>query len=199
MVVLSSFQSVDSNRFVRMYDSSSMDSEILRYFVDPVKGKILLEINNAGSASVRYLCEKCPDIPRSTMYRHLAKLEKTGLLEVVSTRRVRGTIEKTYRFVSEKFVPSGDDYSKEAVLGLFIQYWMRFYDEFERNIPDMLSRDKPIPMSFTNEFPSERTITLRQDSFSGDLWAFWVSLPPVDSCAVCPSASWVSRVPADSS
>ena len=126
-----------------------MDSEILRYFVDPVKGKILLEINNAGSASVRYLCERCPDIPRSTMYRHLAKLEKTGLLEVVSTRRVRGTIEKTYRFVSEKFVPSGDDYSKEAVLGLFIQYWMRFYDEFERNIPDMLSRDKPIPMSFT--------------------------------------------------
>lgn len=126
-----------------------MDEEILRYFVDPVKGKIMLEIHSAGSASVRYLCDRCPDIPRSTMYRHLSKLEKVGLVQVVSTRRVRGTTEKTYRFVSEVLSSSGEDMSRESVLGLFIQYCMRFFSEFDRNLPDMLCKDEPISMGFT--------------------------------------------------
>lgn len=126
-----------------------MNDEILRYFVDPVKGKIMLEIHSAGSASVRYLCEKCPDIPRSTMYRHLSKLEKAGLVQVVSTRRIRGTTEKTYRFVSEALINPGEEMSRESILGLFIQYCMRFFNEFDRNLPDMLCKNELMSMGFT--------------------------------------------------
>ena len=38
-----------------------------------------------------------PDVSQATLYRHLATLAASGMLEVVQERRARGAIEKTYR------------------------------------------------------------------------------------------------------
>lgn len=36
------------------------------------------------------------DVPKASLYRHIALLTEAGVLQVVAERRVRGTIEKTY-------------------------------------------------------------------------------------------------------
>ncbi|UAL07472.1 MAG: helix-turn-helix domain-containing protein [Candidatus Methanogranum gryphiswaldense] len=113
-----------------------MDSKILENLIDPVRGKILLEIRYAEKISVKGLCTRCQDIPRSTMYRHLAKLEKAGLVTVVDTTRKRGTVEKTYSLAEEAFMPSEDqvDPSPEFLLALFTQYCMAFIQEFQNGL-----------------------------------------------------------------
>ncbi|MEU1808252.1 helix-turn-helix domain-containing protein [Micromonospora sp. WMMD1076] len=42
------------------------------------------------------LAELLPDIPHATLYRHLATLVKTGMLDVVQERKVRGAVERVY-------------------------------------------------------------------------------------------------------
>jgi hypothetical protein len=37
-----------------------------------------------------------PDVPAGSLYRHVAKLVEGGVLAVVSERRVRGAVERTY-------------------------------------------------------------------------------------------------------
>jgi DNA-binding transcriptional ArsR family regulator len=46
--------------------------------------------------TARQLSELLPDIPLATLYLHLGKLTRAGLLHVVSERPVRGAIEKLY-------------------------------------------------------------------------------------------------------
>lgn len=146
---VSFFRYCPATLFVQRIVAVCMDDKLLQYFVDPIKGKIMLEVSSAGTASVKYLCERCPDVPRSTMYRHLSKLEKEGLLEVVSTRRVRGTVEKTYRFVGITSDYQNDELSREMVMRLFAQYCMKFFEEFENNLPEKVSKSNPTVMAFT--------------------------------------------------
>ncbi len=49
-----------------------------------------------------------PDVPPTSLYRHLGHLIDAGVLDVVSERRVRGTIERTYVLRAAPSVPSED-------------------------------------------------------------------------------------------
>jgi hypothetical protein len=42
------------------------------------------------------LRSEVPDVPAGSLYRHIAKLVDAGVLSVVSERRVRGAVERTY-------------------------------------------------------------------------------------------------------
>jgi DNA-binding transcriptional ArsR family regulator len=46
--------------------------------------------------TARQLSELLPEIPQATLYHHLGRLTRAGLLQVVSERPVRGTVEKLY-------------------------------------------------------------------------------------------------------
>ncbi|MEM9565936.1 MAG: helix-turn-helix domain-containing protein [Actinomycetota bacterium] len=46
------------------------------------------------------LKERLGDVAQATLYRHLKQLTDGGLLEVADERRVRGTVERTYRVVA---------------------------------------------------------------------------------------------------
>jgi DNA-binding transcriptional ArsR family regulator len=46
--------------------------------------------------TARQLSELLPEIPQATLYNHLGTLTRAGLLQVVSERPVRGTVEKLY-------------------------------------------------------------------------------------------------------
>ena len=124
-----------------------MNDKMLEYFIDPIKGKILLEINNAKRISVKGLCTKCTNIPRSTMYRHLSRMEKNGVIEVVERRKIRGTIEKTYALNSEAMAVNDDGtdtISKELYLNMFVKYCIDFIDIFKKNIEEGLDVKKEI-------------------------------------------------------
>ncbi|GAA3222383.1 helix-turn-helix domain-containing protein [Dactylosporangium siamense] len=61
----------------------------------PVRIRILRAV--AGTRLTTHdLVALLPDIPHATLYRHLATLVKSGLIEVVEHRKVRGTAERVY-------------------------------------------------------------------------------------------------------
>lgn len=43
------------------------------------------------------IASELPDVPQATLYRHVAALAESGILEVASERHVRGATERTYR------------------------------------------------------------------------------------------------------
>ncbi|WP_329106225.1 helix-turn-helix domain-containing protein [Micromonospora sp. NBC_01699] len=63
----------------------------------PVRMRILQALFDADPLTTAQLRERLPDIPPATMYRQIAVLADAGVLEVVEEKRVRGTVERSYR------------------------------------------------------------------------------------------------------
>ena len=61
----------------------------------PVRIRILRAVAGAR-VTTHDLVELLPDVPQATLYRHLATLVKTGMLDVVQERKVRGAVERVY-------------------------------------------------------------------------------------------------------
>ncbi len=68
----------------------------------PVRMRILQALFDTDPMTTGRLRERLPDIPPATMYRHIAVLVAAGVLEVVDERRVRGTVERSYRVSREQ-------------------------------------------------------------------------------------------------
>lgn len=124
-----------------------MDDNQMRHFIDPRTSKILMDIVRSGSINVKRLCEANPGIPRSTMYRLLARLERDGLVDVVDYTRKRGTVEKTYAIHPGALPGTGDAPLESAdctrISEMFLSFCMQFASSFadyaERN-PGEISR-----------------------------------------------------------
>ncbi|MGV9367651.1 helix-turn-helix domain-containing protein [Amycolatopsis sp. NPDC003731] len=69
----------------------------LDLLLHPVRLRILRTFLDGRPATTAELRERLPDIPHATMYRHVATLATAGVLEVLDEKRVRGTVERTYR------------------------------------------------------------------------------------------------------
>ena len=69
----------------------------LDLLLHPVRMRILRTLLDGHPATTAQLRERLPDIPPATMYRHVGTLAAAGVLEVLDEKRVRGTVERTYR------------------------------------------------------------------------------------------------------
>jgi DNA-binding transcriptional ArsR family regulator len=76
--------------------------ELVAILGDPRRTRIL-EILTGQQASVKELSEMLDLTPQVAHY-HTKRLEAAGLIEIVETREVRGTLEKFYRAVADRFV-----------------------------------------------------------------------------------------------
>ena len=63
--------------------------------IHPVRIRILLAIEGQNMTT-QELSERLKDVPQATLYRHIGKLTKAGIIKVVEERQVRGTLEKVY-------------------------------------------------------------------------------------------------------
>jgi DNA-binding transcriptional ArsR family regulator len=70
----------------------------------PVRMRILQALFDADPLTTSQLRDRLPDIAAATMYRHIAVLAEAGVLEVVEEKRVRGTVERSYRVRDEHAV-----------------------------------------------------------------------------------------------
>ena len=62
----------------------------------PVRLRIVKAFLGDRALTTRQLAAELPDVPAASIYRHVARLAEAGVLNVVSERRVRGIIERTY-------------------------------------------------------------------------------------------------------
>ncbi len=70
----------------------------------PVRMRILQTLFDADPLTTAQLRDRLPDIAPATMYRQIAVLADAGVLEVVHEKRVRGTVERSYRVRPEQAV-----------------------------------------------------------------------------------------------
>ena len=62
----------------------------------PVRLRIVEAFLGDRALTTGQLRDELPDVPPGSLYRHVAKLVDGGVLSVVSERRVRGAVERTY-------------------------------------------------------------------------------------------------------
>ena len=68
----------------------------MEYITDPMKCKIILDVQALSQVTTKQLAEKHPDIPQATLYRLLKKMVADEILEVVAENKVRNVTEKVY-------------------------------------------------------------------------------------------------------
>jgi DNA-binding transcriptional ArsR family regulator len=74
----------------------------------PVRLRIIGAFLGDRKLTTADLRAELPDVPPTSLYRHLGQLIDAGVLDVVSERRVRGTVERTYVLPGPPLVPSSD-------------------------------------------------------------------------------------------
>jgi DNA-binding transcriptional ArsR family regulator len=62
----------------------------------PVRLRIVQAFLGDRALTTSQLRAELSDVPPASLYRHVARLERAGVLQVVAERRVRGAIERTY-------------------------------------------------------------------------------------------------------
>ncbi|MEU5431839.1 helix-turn-helix domain-containing protein [Streptomyces sp. NPDC020719] len=75
----------------------------------PVRLRVVHALAGDQALTTAQLCERLPDVPKVTMYRHVALLAESGFLEVAAEQRVRGTVERHYRLRQDRPVVDADD------------------------------------------------------------------------------------------
>ncbi len=62
----------------------------------PARLRIVKAFLGDRALTTGQLAAELADVPPGSLYRHVAKLAKAGVLQVVAERRVRGAVERTY-------------------------------------------------------------------------------------------------------
>jgi hypothetical protein len=62
----------------------------------PVRLRIVKAFLGDRALTTSQLAAELDDVPAGSLYRHIARLTKAGVLQVVGERRVRGAVERTY-------------------------------------------------------------------------------------------------------
>jgi AcrR family transcriptional regulator len=62
----------------------------------PVRLRVLKAFLGDRALTTSQLAQELADVPTGSLYRHVAKLARAGILQVVAERRVHGIVERTY-------------------------------------------------------------------------------------------------------
>jgi len=82
-----------------MWNYGGVDA--LDLILHPVRLRILNAMSGARVRTTSDLCADLPDVPKTSLYRHVGVLAEAGALEVVGEQRVHGAVERRYRLRRE--------------------------------------------------------------------------------------------------
>ena len=108
----------------------------------PLRMRIIMTIVGK-QLTAQQLALTMPDIAQATLYRHLNKLAKGGVLAVVEERPVRGTLEKVYALNEQgAFLGAADiaDFTKDDHMRYFTAFVAILLGEFSQYLD---SKEKP--------------------------------------------------------
>ncbi|WP_438490237.1 helix-turn-helix domain-containing protein [Streptomyces sp. S186] len=74
----------------------------------PVRLRVVHALAGGRVLTTSQLCARMPEVPKVTMYRHVALLTEAGFLEVAAEQRVRGAVERHYRLRQDRPVVDTD-------------------------------------------------------------------------------------------
>ncbi|WP_433221163.1 helix-turn-helix domain-containing protein [Microtetraspora malaysiensis] len=71
--------------------------DTLDLLLHPVRLRIVHAMSGGRVRTTADLCARMPDIPKTSVYRHVGLLADAGVLEVTDEQRVHGAVERHYR------------------------------------------------------------------------------------------------------
>ncbi|MFI6600647.1 helix-turn-helix domain-containing protein [Nonomuraea sp. NPDC050536] len=71
--------------------------DTLDLLLHPVRLRIVHALSSGETRTTSELCEHLPDVPKTTVYRHVGLLAEADVLEVADEQRVHGAVERHYR------------------------------------------------------------------------------------------------------
>ncbi|MGW0436211.1 helix-turn-helix domain-containing protein [Micromonospora sp. NPDC003197] len=78
--------------------------DVLDLLLHPVRLRIVYAFSGGRVRTTADLCASLPDVPKTTLYRHVGLLAEGRVLEVVDEQRVRGAVERHYRLRRDQAV-----------------------------------------------------------------------------------------------
>ncbi|WP_020673486.1 helix-turn-helix domain-containing protein [Amycolatopsis nigrescens] len=76
--------------------------DTLDLLLHPVRLRIVHFMSGSRTRTTSDLCAHLPDVPKTTVYRHVGLLLEGGVLEVVDEQRVHGAVERHYRLRQDR-------------------------------------------------------------------------------------------------
>jgi DNA-binding transcriptional ArsR family regulator len=89
-----------------MWDRRPVDT--LDLLLHPIRLRIVHVMSGGRTGTTSDLCARLPDVPKTTVYRHVGLLVEAGVLEVAAERRVHGAVERHYRLRRDRAVIDAD-------------------------------------------------------------------------------------------
>jgi hypothetical protein len=74
-----------------------MGVDMVDLLLHPVRIRVVHAFAGGRTLTTADLGERLPDVPKTTLYRHVGMLAEAGLLEVTGEQRVHGAVERTYQ------------------------------------------------------------------------------------------------------
>jgi DNA-binding transcriptional ArsR family regulator len=78
--------------------------EPLELLLHPIRLRIVHAMSGGRTRTTSDLCAALPDVPKTTLYRHVGLLVDGKVLEVAEERRVHGAVERLYRLRGDRAV-----------------------------------------------------------------------------------------------
>ncbi len=97
----------------------------------PVRLRIVQAMLGRGELTTKSLAEKLPDVAPATLYRQVSALVDGGVLDVVSERRVRGSIERSLCVRTEATSVDPGDLDDVALRAGFLAYLASLASAFD--------------------------------------------------------------------
>lgn len=110
--------------------------ELLDNMLHPVRMRVLMALAGSAGMTPQQLAEQLNDVPQATLYRHINRLAKAGLLQVTDERPVRGTLEKVYALNNQ----SEARLDSEAMAQLSKDDHLRYFSAFMVSMLNQFSR-----------------------------------------------------------
>ncbi|NCD02951.1 MAG: hypothetical protein EOM00_08140 [Clostridia bacterium] len=76
-----------------------INSDFTKIIMNPIRQRIIQYLIIHGQGTTGEMKAELTDIPPASLYRHVKALFENNCIEVAEERKVRGTVEKTYRLV----------------------------------------------------------------------------------------------------
>ena len=89
--------------------------DTVELLIHPARLRVVYALAGGRALTSAELQARIPNVPKATLYRHIALLAEHGILEVVGERRVRGAVERTFRLCEDRTRVSLDDASRMSV------------------------------------------------------------------------------------
>jgi DNA-binding transcriptional ArsR family regulator len=110
--------------------------EINQILLDPIRSRIIQFIAVHQLVTAGELALSMPDVPKTTLYRHLGILHEHAIIKVVAENRIRGSVERTYALDVESYAKLNTmENMPNNAFGFLMNIYADFYRYFTSDNP----------------------------------------------------------------